>query len=56
MPEDELKKTVTKTFKIIAIIYAVLLVVFFVVSKITDKLPMPYHKRTIQAEVTPWLK
>lgn len=56
MPENDLKQTLTKTLKAIAIIYAILLVLFFVINMITDKLPKPYHKRTIQAEVTPWLK
>jgi len=56
MPKDELKETLVKTVEAVVIIYAVLLVLFFVVSKITDKLPKPYHKRTISAEVTPWLK
>ena len=56
MPKDELKETLTKTLKIVAIIYAVLLALFFAVSMVTDKLPKPYHKRTISAEVTPWLK
>lgn len=56
MPKDELKETLTKTLKAVAIIYAVLLALFFAVSVVTDKLPKPYHKRTISAEVTPWLK
>ena len=55
MPKD-LKQTLTKTLKAVAIIYAVLLALFFLVSMVTDKLPKPYHKRTISAEVTPWLK
>ena len=54
MPKD-LKDTLTKTLKAVAIIYAVLLALFFLVSMVTDKLPKPYHKRTISAEVTPWL-
>ena len=54
MPKD-LKETLTKTLKAVAIIYAVLLALFFLVSMVTDKLPKPYHKRTISAEVTPWL-
>ena len=56
MPKDELKKTLTKTLKAVVIIYAFLLALFFIVSMITDKLPKPYHKREISAEVTPWLK
>ncbi|MBQ2312599.1 MAG: hypothetical protein II183_00350 [Elusimicrobiaceae bacterium] len=56
MPKDELKETLTKTLKAVLIIYAVLLALFFAVSTVTDKLPKPYHKRTISAEVTPWLK
>lgn len=56
MPEDNLKETLTKTLKIIACIYAVLLALFFIINMVTDKLPKPYHKRTIPAEVTPWLK
>ena len=55
MPKD-LKETLTKTLKAVAIIYAVLLVLFYAVSMVTDKLPKPYHKRTISEEVTPWLK
>ena len=56
MPKDDLKETLTKTLKIIVCIYAALLVLFFVVNMVTDKLPKPYHKRTISVEVTPWLK
>lgn len=56
MPKDELKETLTKTLKAVVIIYAVLLGLFYAVSMVTDKLPKPYHKRTISAEVTPWLK
>lgn len=56
MPKDELRETLTKTLKAIVIIYAVLLGVFYIVNMVTDKLPKPYHKRTISAEVTPWLK
>ena len=56
MPKDELKPTFIKTLKILLIIYAGLLVLFFTVSAVTDKLPKPYHKRTISKEVTPWLK
>jgi len=56
MPKDELKETLTKTLKAVVIIYAVLLALFFAISAVTDKLPKPYHKRTISAEVTPWLK
>ena len=56
MPKDELKQTLVKTAKIIVIIYAVLLGLFFLINYITEKLPKPYHKRTISAEVTPWLK
>ena len=56
MPENELKQTLTKTLKAVVIIYVVLLALFFAVSKIVDKLPEPYHKRDISAEVTPWLK
>ena len=55
MPKD-LKETLTKTLKAVAIIYAVLLALFFAVSGVVDKLPKPYHKRTISAEVTPWRK
>ena len=56
MPKDELKETFSKTLKTVVIIYAVLLALFYVVNMITDKLPKPYHKRTISTEVTPWLK
>ncbi len=56
MPKNELKLTLIKTLKALLIIYACLLVLFFIVSAITDKLPKPYHKRTISQEVTPWLK
>ena len=56
MPKDDLKETFVKTFKAVAVIYACLLVLFFIISAVTDKLPKPYHKRTISAEVTPWLK
>ena len=56
MPKDELKETLAKTLKAVLIIYAVLLALFFAVSAVTDKLPKPYHKRTISEEVTPWLK
>ena len=55
MPKD-LKETLTKTLKAVFIIYAVLLALFFAVSAVVDKLPKPYHKRTISEEVTPWLK
>ena len=55
MPKD-LKESLTKILKAVAIIYAVLLALFFAVSAVVDKLPKPYHKRTISAEVTPWLK
>ena len=56
MPKNELKQTLSKTLKAIIIIYVCLLGLYFLVSKITDKLPKPYHKRIISAEVTPWLK
>ena len=56
MPKDELKITFAKTLKAVLIIYACLLALFFIVSAVTDKLPKPYHKRTISKEVTPWLK
>jgi len=56
MPKDDLKETLTKTLKVIVFIYVALLALFFMINKITDNLPKPYHKRTISAEVTPWLK
>ena len=56
MPENELKNTLSKIVKSIIIIYVALLALYFLVSKVTDNLPKPYHKRTISAEVTPWLK
>ena len=56
MPQDELKQAFAKILKAVALIYAGLLILFFIISAVADKLPKPYHKRTISAEVTPWLK
>ena len=56
MPKNELKDTLSEILKTLIFIYVCLLALFFVVNKITDNLPKPYHKRTISAEVTPWLK
>lgn len=41
--------------KTLSIIYLVLIVAFFALSRGLQKLPQPYHLRTIPAEMTPWL-
>ncbi len=50
------KDLIKKHLKTLFIIYAILGVMFIAVSYIVDRLPNPYHKRTISLEVTPWLK
>ena len=50
------KDLIKKHLKTLLIIYAVLGIMFFVVSYIANNLPNPYQKRTIALEVTPWLK
>lgn len=50
------KDIIKKHLKVLFVIYAVLGVMFCVASYIIDRLPTPYHKRTISLEVTPWLK
>ena len=42
--------------KALAAIYAILIVVFFVVSVFLSKVPKPYRMRDIPPEMTPWLK
>jgi hypothetical protein len=37
-------------------IYAILVVVYFVVSFLLRTLPKPYHVRDIPPEMTPWLR
>ena len=40
----------------LGIIYAALIVAYFVVSFLLKQLPKPYHIREIPPEMTPWLR
>lgn len=42
--------------KVLAVIYLVLVAVFFAVDRFLSRLPEPYRLRDVPPEMTPWLK
>ena len=42
--------------KAISIIYAVVIIVYFVSILVIKRLPHPYNQREIPEEMTPWIK
>ena len=41
--------------KTLSIIYLVLIIGFFAINRILNKLPRPYDQRIIPSEMTPWI-
>jgi hypothetical protein len=42
--------------KVLGIIYACLIVAYFVISQFLSRIPEPYRMREVPKDVTPWLK
>ena len=41
--------------KTLAVIYGILIVLYFSINRVLNRLPEPYHPRQIPKELTPWL-
>jgi hypothetical protein len=41
--------------KALLTIYVVLIIAYFAINAILNRLPVPYHPRTVPKDLTPWL-
>ena len=43
-------------FKVLGVIYAILVVAYFGISQFLSRIPEPYRMREVPKDITPWLK